>query len=110
MDVQQQVSCSNPVLGDPEHGYYKQCFCQKESPTGASATTTSMTEAPASVSINVCANEGQTCQCTGRVYYGRRVVNGQPGYGEQMTFEQMQEFPFETRDVQQQVGCGNSAL
>merc|ERR1712232_245093 len=71
---------------------------------------TSATEAPTSPGIKHCADEGQICQCTGRVYYGRRFVNGKPGSGQQMTFEQMKEFPFETRDVQQQVGCGNSAL
>ena len=81
-----------------------------ENPICSEVEPTSATEAPISAAIEHCANEGQTCQCTGRVYYGRRFVNGKPGYGQQMTFEQMQEFPFETMDVQQQVGCGNSAL
>merc|ERR1712072_600706 len=88
----------------------KQCFCQKDFPTSASATTTSTTEAPMLPVIKLCANEGQTCQCTGRVYYGRRFVNGKPGSGQRMTFEQMTNFPFKAMDVQQQVSCSNPVL
>lgn len=70
-------------------------------------TTTSTTVAPTSAAIKVCANEGGYCQCTGRVYYGKRFVSGKPGTGERMTFEQMKMSAFKTMDVQQKVWCAN---
>merc|ERR1712054_566604 len=60
---------------------------------------------------SVCAqSEGQTCRCSGRVYYGRKFLNGQPGSGQTTTFEQMTSSAVSHRTVEEQVTCSNDGM
>jgi len=53
-----------------------------------------------------CANEGQTCTCSGTVYYGRRYVSGSSV--EVSSFEQLKTSAFRTWDQNGPQTCSNA--
>lgn len=64
-----------------------------------------------STGVSVCASgEGQTCQCTGTVYYGRKYVNGRPGGGATTSLSQLKGSGFKSRSVSGQVSCSNGGM
>lgn len=61
--------------------------------------------------VSVCAyGEGQTCQCTGTVYYGRKYVNGRPGGGATTSLSQLRSSGFKSLSISGQVSCSNGGM
>lgn len=66
--VNGDVACNSKEFeSDPQINRPKQCLCQAMSGMGRPASPAD--DGPAVI----CANEGETCACHGRAYYGRKM-------------------------------------
>lgn len=70
------------------------------------AATTTTTTAPDKTKPYICAeNDGDSCECDGKVYYGKKFMDGRPGGGVKTTWEQMLFFGHKVKDVNGRVTC-----
>lgn len=67
--------------------------------------------APVPTPPTVCANrEHAMCHCTGKVYYGRKYVFGQPGYGKRTTVTQLKNHNYKVKTVSGAIKCDSRGM
>jgi len=99
------TDCSQDLTNTehPEHMINNTAECEAK---GCCWSPSSQANVP-----RVCAeSEGDTCSCFGRVYFGKKFVDGQPGSGQTTTFEQMTSSQFNWYAKQGQVKCSNGDM
>ena len=59
---------------------------------------------------HACADEGETCKCTGKVVYGRKFVSGKPGAGKHTNINQLKATGHKEKQVSGTVKCSYGAM
>merc|ERR1712096_177597 len=58
----------------------------------------------------VCAQEHQTCKCTGSVIYGKKYANTKGNSGADATYQQKISSPYKQKTVTGSIGCNNGVF
>ena len=102
---QGSVMCDSKLFGDIFPGKKKQCFCERQDKPKVKPDH----------HIHKCGSENETCQCNGRVFFGREFDNKTmsarkapetpAGHNKYLTFDEMVSFPWDKKQVSGSIDC-----
>jgi len=104
--VDGHVPCvSGEFGGDPQAIYSKHCLCRtrKQSLMEEEAGEILPFASKTQVQGIECANEGETCKCNGKIYFGQRFINGKDG--DMTTLVHMENLEHKEMEGQSSVTC-----
>jgi len=103
-DINGYVPCVSAEFGgDPLESQAKHCLCRSRKQSLVEEEQTLPFASKTEVQGIECAKEGETCECNGKIYFGKRFVNGKDG--EVTTLVHMESLEHKEMEGQSSVTC-----